>query len=458
MEIRNEITGLARNLLERRARGEQPFILFLGRGCADAAGVPSNLQIAQQLFTDTDLAEQYLDPGDGRVDEESLLHAFNEFIAEMTPGQRYRMLQSFFAGLPVPTFYQDLALLIKAGFFRRIITTNIDTLLEQALNGAGLWGDKDYQVISLSNPEQSAYWEADLRAQTRIRIVKLHGDLAQQSAFITPEEILAALSPQRAFVKSELAGDLLMVGYEFESQPLNKWLAWTRGNLWWISPEEPEPRLLDQIGVSRSYRSLHGEQAYPESFFGQLAYILLRRPIKSSLSPEKYQASALEKGLTDVDEALADLDASEFSDDEYLQDQLWRSRALLQNLEQATTPGERNLQIQAQINYQRRKVTDLEDQLRGLDDTRLRVLDLLQKVQAGVAKLGPDDPNIENFLQSQVRTIRREYRRSQPNQSIISAAISSVVVLVERLGAGVVEPATLEELASLAPSSLARRV
>lgn len=457
MEIREELTALAREMLERRERDQQPYILFLGRGCADAAGIPNSLEIAQQLFRDRDLARQYLDAGGEGDDEQALLHAFNDFVAEMTPGQRYRMLQSFYAGLPVPSFYQDLALLIKAGFFCRILTTSIDTLLEQALNGAGLFSERDYQVISLGNPKPTRPTLDYEQAAGMIGIVKLHGDLAQEKALITPDEIADALAPQRAFVKGELAGDLVMVGYEFESEPLNNWLAWVPGELWWVSPQPPETAQVGRIESSRSLHHLHGEPAWPEVFFGQLVYLLLRRPLKTSLASEPNQAySMVQKGLSEVDQALESLEESDFSDAEYLKDQLFRSRALLQNLQQSSAPAERNLQVQAQIDYQRRRVTELEDQLRSLDDTRKRVFELLRLIQQDVKNSGAD-PNQLTFFQTQTRTIRREYRREKPDQTIIAAAISATLVLAERLGPETTDPRLLQELAAYAPSALGRR-
>lgn len=457
MEIRDELTALARQMLERREKEAQPLILFLGRGCADAAGVPGSIEIARQLFRDNDLARQYLEPAGDASDEQALLHAFNEFVADMTPGQRHRMLQSFYAGLPVPAFYQDLALLIKAGFFRRVLTTSIDALLEQALNGAGLYIDKDYQVISLGSAQKTQPPRDYQQTAFRISILKLHGDLAAQQTYLTPEEILDALEPQRAFIKGELSGDLVMAGYEFESEPLNTWLNRVPGQLWWVNPEPLDPTHIARLQDVRSLRIISGSQAYPEEFFGQLVYLLLRRPLKTSLSAEPIQAySQAQQGLSDVDQLLESLEESDFSDTDYLKDQLYRSRALLQSLQQSSAPGERNLQLQAQIDYQRQRVTELEDQLRSLDGTRRHVLQLLREMQQEVAKASTD-PNQVAFFQSQVRAIRREYRRETPDQTIISAAISATLILVERLGAENIDPQLLQELAAFAPSTLSRR-
>ena len=48
----------------------------------------------------------------------------------------------------MPAFYQDFARIIKAGYVRQILTTNIDSLIEQALESQGLARDVDFEVVS----------------------------------------------------------------------------------------------------------------------------------------------------------------------------------------------------------------------------------------------------------------------------------------------------------------------
>ncbi len=457
MRPSDDITRLAQEIHERR--GGRTLILFLGAACARAAGAPDALGIARMVFADEDLSQLYLENTEEHSDED-LLDAFNEFLEEMTTGQRYRMLQSFYDGIPVPTFYQDLALLIKAGYFRQILTTSIDGLLEGALNGAGLFPERDYQVITLGRAEELPWRRKNRKGydmfEAPLHLVKLHGDLAQRQVALTPDEISDALEPQRAFVKGELSGDLLVVGYEFESEPLNKWLSWTPGDVWWVNTEAPEAVQIEPIEARRSVKIVDGDQAHPEAFFSQLSYVLLRgeQVQMRYMEDENGQIYASVKGGEILDEATAESE-NVYSDLDYLQSQLRRSQAILSNLEQSLAPGEANVRLQAQIDYQRSKVVELEEQLLDLESNRERVVKLLNQVREALNN--PDtDPHAMSFIQVQVQSVEAEYQREHPNQSIVSAAIGATVVLAERLGKNVVDPKLVHDLAAFAPSAFGR--
>ena len=450
MKPDENITQLVRLLVERQqappgtvSRGGPQVILFLGRSCADAAGVPDMLAMARQVMRDPDLAAMYADRN--LQDDEQLAIAFAEYLAEMTGAQRMRMLQSFYERIPVPAFYQDLALLVKGGYFRHILTTSIDTLLEQALNGAGLWVDKDYQVISLGlKEERKTYGRPGEMSSDRITLVKLHGDLAQNQAAITKEEIADALEPQRYFVKGELSGDLVVVGYEFESQPLNRWLSWVPGDAWWVSEDRPEGDEIAAIESRRNIQYITGQAARPENFFGQLLYLLWRvvAPSEEGVLPAEREAYEETEGFEE-----------DYSDEEYIRSQLHRTKAMLANLEQSAGPDQRNVAWTNQIQYQRQRAADLEDQLRGLESSREHLLDLLQHIDKTVREKA-DDPNLSTYLKNQVKSVVKEYQRQEPNQVIVSAAIGATLVMAERMG---VDKEVLNELSKFAPTAWGRR-
>jgi hypothetical protein len=124
------------------------------------------------------------------------------------------------------------------------------------------------------------------------------------------------------------------------------------------------------------------------------------------------------------------------------------------NLEQTAGPDQRGLSWQSQIEYQRKRITELEDQLRSLEGNRNQVLDLLIKVNKAAGK-SASDPNLTTFLRAQLRSVRREYERPEPNQAIVSAAIGATLSLAERLD---VDKDTLDSLSKFAPTSWGRRL
>jgi hypothetical protein len=156
------------------------------------------------------------------------------------------------------------------------------------------------------------------------------------------------------------------------------------------------------------------------------------------------------------------LSEPQLSDDylerEYLQDKLRRCQEVLHGLGQLTVAGEKNLslQIENQIEYQKRQIARLEDQLRQLSTNKPRVVKLMDQVIKSASHSA--DASTISFLKSQVDAVKKEYEQEAPNQHIVSAAIGATIVLAERLGADVVELDVLNELISFAPSTSVKGV
>jgi phosphoglycolate phosphatase-like HAD superfamily hydrolase len=435
--------------INRRADGPAgPFILFLGKGCASAAKVPDIAHIAREVLRDSSLPTKQYVKGRDRRKTKDVLQAFYEYLADLSNRERVSLLQRFYAKVAVPLFYQDLVRLIEAGYFLHILTTNIDTLLEQALNGAGLRPDRDYEVISLGARKlQHHQPEPD---GPRVTVVKLHGDIAQQQAAITPDEIAEVFQRHSRLVEAELSGDMVMVGYQLESDPVNWWLRSTYGEpaaepptLWWVDEERPGVTwLVSPDPKDPPIEYVEGESGKPEVFFGRLLYELEQRG-RALLSSKSLQAplGADQEGHLDA---------------EYLRGQIRRSQQVLSSLEQQVIPGEKDTQIEAQIDYQRRTIAKLEDQLRGLEVSRERLLKLMGQVRDS-AREANADPTTVKFLDSQVQMVTEEYRRYTPNQDIVTASTSATVVLAERLGPQVVDQDVVRELATFTPGASARR-
>lgn len=152
MPPNRELKSLAERIAERH-RGDRPggsYLLLLGAGCSATAGVPNPVALARSVFEDLavrdpEMAAQFL-PGGRESDPEALREGLDRYLASRSRIQRSRILQPFYSRLPIPLSYQDLAVLIKEGYFRHVLTTNFDSLLEQALDAIGLRRGVDYAV------------------------------------------------------------------------------------------------------------------------------------------------------------------------------------------------------------------------------------------------------------------------------------------------------------------------
>jgi hypothetical protein len=464
------IQMLALEMLERRDR--EPPVLFLGAGCARAAGVPSLEQMAFRVFSDyarrdrsilssdymsIDYWESLQDMPEDERDYGPLREAFFELMSGMSGMARYGMLKRFYGPIPVPRFYQDLARLVKDRYFSDVLTTSIDTLLEDALGGIGLQVTRDYQVINLGADPSQTSTHSTYDTVPPTTIIKLHGDLAQYQVLLSPDEIEGALKHGRALVKGELRQDTVVVGYDFESEPVNRWLSWTPGRMWWVNPEQPTGEHRERLEQKRDPQYIDGPNAHPAQFFGVLLTMLQRQPL--SLGPESLEDWELvspeglefSKGL--VGEGLPAADELEA---QYLHDQLRSSEAVLSSLEQRmAVEGKGNLALEAQIDYQRREVAKLETQLRELSYEGSEVVRLIRRIANSLNRQG-GDPGAVTFLRKQANTVKAEYGRAEPNQDVVSAAIGASAFLASRLDPDLVDRSAVQDLASAAPGAVMR--
>jgi hypothetical protein len=121
------------------------------------------------------------------------------------------------------------------------------------------------------------------------------------------------------------------------------------------------------------------------------------------------------------------------------------------------------LQRQEEIAQRRRRIRELEDELRALPDTQREILELLDRIQQSVAEAEQRidgtsrvDPGAVKYLTSQLSTLRDQYAGGQPNAHIVSAALGAALVLLERLGPSVINPQDVQALAAFGPSLTVR--
>lgn len=432
-----------------------PYILFLGEGCARAAGAPSRAAIAREalrLFGSEGDVPRPNEPDD------VVFARFAKQTEKLTPGQMGRMLRSLHSQIAVPSFYQYLALLVRERYFPLIMTMNFDTLLEQALATAGT-RSSDYRVTTFSRRKVSSPREAIGSSEPLTHIVKLHGDLAQDIAQITPEQIEDALNASRQWIKSDLKGDVVMVEHILSDDPIDRWLGHSpQRELWWVGQEPPMD--FDKVSswATGSINQITGEEGRPQVFFPQLALRLLRAPDQreSTESPESspvFAGSKVEGVQSKVTDPLADT----------LHNEILRNQSVLYNLEQEGVTGERSPQVEAQITYHKRQNFRLEDRFRSLPDVRSRVVDCVRRIGDRIRDQGrtviSDSAAADSMIQfvdTQLDMLERELQKDTPNQIVVSASLGATLTLADRLlteyGAHIIDPEDVKNLASLVPT------
>ena len=150
-----------------------------------------------------------------------------------------------------------------------------------------------------------------------------------------------------------------------------------------------------------------------------------------------------------------------------LQREILRSQSMLTSLSQEALPGARSPETQAQIQYQKKRLSSLEDRLRLLPDVKPHVVEIVDRILASI-RVAPSATSsasldgIVAYVERESETLRRELNGDAPNGSIVSASLGATLTVADRLytefGESVVKVNDLRALAALVPTSGGRVV
>ena len=297
------------HLLDMRRRSNHPTVLFLGSRAGGLFRSQALLEAAQrfpgQLF-------------DSNVQQDQFAASY-QFLQGLRSGTQelHNLLASFLREVAVTEADRGLAELIRLKLFSSIITTNIDGLLEQALENARMRKLFDFEVVG---PERIQSFEAGT-SERRLycRIVKPFGDLAAGAGSYQIVKSRAYLDDHpllKSWLEKALAEDLLMVGLDIHwDNEIIRAFAPRRNSLWFVNEE----RLIDNQQIKPIFQGqqqmkyIAGQEGSYEVFFTELCRHLgigLPEFTAHSIPGENFVNRATELRL--VSEALATLSDQDF--------------------------------------------------------------------------------------------------------------------------------------------------
>lgn len=460
------IDELTHRMRERRGSelgvGGRPYLLFLGEGCGHAAGVPPRATIARQAIRMLDAKAQT----DGMSDD-AVFDRFGELAASLSPSQVSRLLRTVFEQIAVPSFYQDLALLIRERFFPLVLTMNYDTLLEQALVNAGV-RTSEFLVTTFSEHGLIRDTRTTRSGPPLVNLIKLHGDLARGTVYLGPEQIDLALSACRSWIKADMTGDIIMVAHQPSDDPVDRWLAHSpQRELWWVNENPPTDPARLAAWTQQPLYEVTGEVGRPQRFFTQLA-LRLSGGEELATTPEPAPSLPAMRGPRLRGPAPAQPPPAPPMD-EALQNLILRSQAVLYNLDRTGIAGERPPQLQAQIAYEKKQISRLEDRIRADPAVQRHVLDCVKRIRervssVSIANFNPDTrQQLRQFLDGQIAVLERELTPNQsPNPFLVSGALGATLTVADRLlteyGGDLIDPTDVRSLAAYAPSAASKVV
>lgn len=123
--------------------------------------------------------------------------------------------------------------IIKRGYFREVISTNIDDIVERAMFSAGLIEDKDIQVFIPG--KQALSPQRDLP----YRLTKVFGDVLSRQYAIYDREGYLTHEKLDEYLRSILSGDVLAIGLDpLWDQSILPFLRDAPRSLWFVNEEE----------------------------------------------------------------------------------------------------------------------------------------------------------------------------------------------------------------------------
>ncbi len=191
------VEEIARKLTTRRDQGQRTT-LFLGSRTGGLFG--------NEYFYDT-LKQFSLLNFDTLSNIEKFRECYYVLRKHFTAMERRDILVGALATLRYREEDKLLAELIRAGFFETIITTNIDSLLEEACSLSGTHIQTFIpQIDDITTIEQNNY--------RHDAIIKLFGDL-ESLRYSIADETFNLEDKFQSFLQLKLSSDVLIVGYDF---------------------------------------------------------------------------------------------------------------------------------------------------------------------------------------------------------------------------------------------------
>lgn len=248
---------LARMMLSRHEKGLPPYTLLL----------PSSLSLTPALLH--------------TLCGEAKWNRLPNELRSLGPADRLLYLQPLLDYKQHALGYSALTSLVRHGYIQTIITTNIDSELEDALAEEDFYLNRDY-ILLIPGRDQDDYIVQTLDAYHHgVRIIKLHGSLRDQ---VLPETypVFFQLRPGiHERISSLLNRDLIVAGsIEYDYDLVRAFSSQQRNTLYYTLPSTPANndsivRLLEARHVPPQNFLITGEAGAFDIFFPALAQLVL---------------------------------------------------------------------------------------------------------------------------------------------------------------------------------------
>ena len=270
---------LAKLIQTKKEEDKAPFVLVLGAGASLSSKSPSLDEIIIKI---QEISGRSLDS----LSEKEIRETFYSILQELPADERYLLLRSLFEKATPSMGYLQLAGLVKEGYFKYILTTNFDWLLEEAFVKKGLIINKDYAIFIVGKDEEAQILRQLRFPRPPVKVLKLHGDLSARIFKFIPEEISEFPERLEEKISELLSQDIVIVGYSMRDADLNRCIRGEGGAIWYINPEPPQ--VDTPIGQAMKKRK---DSRYISNQYGKFdAFFVKLYSLVMGIPPEELRA------------------------------------------------------------------------------------------------------------------------------------------------------------------------
>ncbi|WP_157860112.1 NACHT domain-containing protein [Methanosarcina acetivorans] len=285
----DSIRGLASNMVSRKKEGIDPYILFLGAGASISSGCSSMMQIVDDVLkhhaTKSDLDKwksevenaTQKDPkfGDLVRNEQNKIKRtrFFEIWRTLDHDTQQSILKQHLWDRKPSEGYDIIVKLIKKGFIRKILSTNLDNLLEKALHKANMCYSDDF-VVLVNGKDRPEVIAKQLNSSSNfLEIIKLHGSLEFSASYaFTPEETSFFENQIESEIYKFINQSLIIVGSSMQDQDIHALFKEKGKEIYFVNSATPEAesessRILSLRGKGKV---IDGKDGHFDEFFRKL--------------------------------------------------------------------------------------------------------------------------------------------------------------------------------------------
>ena len=285
----DKIKALAKNMVDRKRSGTDPYILFLGAGASIESGCSSMMGIVDDVLRFYE-SSQFNNWQKEIEDATSVDVKYGDLLKQDIGKQKRKLFFEVWNGLDGDSKYPilrrhlwegkspsdgyiDLAHLIQMGYVKTVLSTNLDNLLEKALQSIGSYSPDDFIVVANKKDREEEVLEQLNSSRPAPKIVKLHGTLESPRSYaFTPEEIFDFEKNIKPNLSQIINQSLIVIGHSMQDRDINVLFESEGKEIHFINLNEPEMEgpMDNVLKVRRQGSIIKGDDGKFDNFFQKL--------------------------------------------------------------------------------------------------------------------------------------------------------------------------------------------